>query len=169
MTSEGGYRADEPLAGAQRSFEDHERALLDELFERVWRDIPPGATVGEALREMERTVIEDEDVRELLLRVNVLGAANDGYLRSRFMETEAPIDDMETKYKLPLTGTPQAKEAVDLMHLLCDELEKRLPPNLSEAEREARIVELLNEDPRLEEMASRLDQLFRGGSADPDV
>lgn len=165
MTSEGDHRADEPLAGARRSFEEHERELLDEFFQRLWRDIPPGATVGEAMREMERAALEDEEVLELFLRVKTLEEANDGYLRSRVMEFEAPADDTEIQYQSPLAGKPQAKkEAMELMDLLQREFDKRLPAGLSEAEREARIIELLDEDPRLREMGERLDRLLRGES-----
>lgn len=164
MTSEGDHR-EEPLAGARRAFEDHERELLDEFFERLWRDIPPGATVGEAMREIERAALEDEGALELFLRVNTLGEANDGYLRSRITEFEAPVDDTEIQYRSPLAGKPQAKEeALELMDLLENEFDKRLPAGLSEAEREARIIELLNEDPRLQEMGERLDRLLRGES-----
>lgn len=55
------------------------------------------------------------------------------------------------------------------MELLHDEFEKRVPADLPVAQREARIVELLTEDSRLNEMAVRMDLLFKGdlgGKAD---
>jgi hypothetical protein len=55
--------------------------------------------------------------------------------------------------------------AAKLIELLGSEFDKRLPPDLSEAEREARIAELLAEDPHLNEMATRLMQLL---GSDPD-
>lgn len=165
MTAEGDHGADEPLVAAGQSFEDHERELLQELLERVWRGIPPGATVAEAVAEMERAALEEDDARELLLRVTELAQANDGYLRSNFMQPKAPADPTETKYVFAVRGTPQGEEAIELMRLLQRELDDRLPAGLSEAEREARIAEPLKEDPRLGEMAKRLDQLFRDGPA----
>lgn len=172
MGAEGEHRGDEPLADARRSFEDHERELLDQLLERVGRDIPPGATVGEAMREIERAATEDKDARELLLRAQTLGRENDGYLRSHFTKGEVPADDLETQYEFALAGKPQAREALQLMELIGVELEKRLSADLSVDEREARIVELLSEDPRLHDMAVRLDRLFGGSLSapgDPDV
>jgi hypothetical protein len=53
-----------------------------------------------------------------------------------------------------------SEEALNLMMRLGDEIEKRLPPGLSEAEREARVVELLQEDEELAELASRLERLL---------
>jgi hypothetical protein len=50
--------------------------------------------------------------------------------------------------------------AAKLIELLGSEFDKRLPADLSEAEREARIVEILAEDPRLNEMATRLMRLL---------
>jgi hypothetical protein len=163
MSADGDHRADEPLRVAGRAFEDHERELLEELMQRVWRDIPPGATVAEALAEIERAALTEDDARELLLRVQALATSNDGYLRSHFTQPEAPAETTETQYEFALRGTPQGKEAIELMRQLQEELEERLPAGLSEAGREARIVELLREDPRLAEMGTRLDQLFRGG------
>ena len=55
--------------------------------------------------------------------------------------------------------------AAKLIELLGSEFDKRLPAGLSEAEREARIVELLAEDPRLNELATRLLRLL--GSESP--
>lgn len=56
--------------------------------------------------------------------------------------------------------------AARLIELLGSEFDKRLPADLSEAEREARIAELLAEDPRLNELATRLVQLLGG---EPDA
>lgn len=112
MTANGDHRGDEPLAGASRSFEEHEHQLLEELYERIWRDIPPGATVGEACAEMERAVLRDDDARELLMRVQALARVNDGYLRSHFLRANAPPKATETRYRFALAGTPQAKEAI---------------------------------------------------------
>lgn len=50
--------------------------------------------------------------------------------------------------------------AAKLLEFLGREFDKRLPPDLSEAEREARIAELLAEDPRLNELATRLMRLL---------
>jgi hypothetical protein len=165
MASDGNRQDGDPLAEAARSFERHERALLDELFKRVWRDIPPGATIAQAVREIERAVIEDEDARELLMRVKALDDGNNGYVHSRFREHEVPIESVETRYRFALAGTPQADEALMLMELLDAELQKRLPADLSEAEREARVVELLEEDPCLAEIALRLNHLLGDGPA----
>ncbi|MGN6815423.1 MAG: hypothetical protein ACTHK3_04980 [Solirubrobacterales bacterium] len=168
MGSEDKHRGDELLAHARRSLEDHERELLDQLLERVWRDIPPGATVGEAGREIERAATEDEDARELLMRARTLGHENNGYLRAHFIQDGAPADNMEPQYQFALAGKPQAREALQLMELIGVELEKRLPADLSIDEREARIVELLSEDPRLNDMAVWLDRLFGGSLSTPD-
>jgi hypothetical protein len=159
MSADGDHRADEPLTAAGRAFEDHERELLEELMQRVWRDIPPGATVA----EIERAALEEDEARELLERVQALAKSNDGYLRSHFTQPEAPAETTETQYEFSLRGTPQGKEAIELMRQLQEEFEKRLPAGLSAAGREERIKELLTEDPRLAEMGKRLDQLFRDG------
>lgn len=70
------------------------------------------------------------------------------------------------------TVTAEDETAVKLIQFLNSEFDQRLPANLSEAEREARIVELLAEDPRLAEMATRLTHLLGGeppASDDPDA
>ena len=54
--------------------------------------------------------------------------------------------------------------AAKLIELLGNEFDKRLPADLSEAKCEARIVELLAEDPRLNELATRLARMLRGES-----
>jgi hypothetical protein len=56
--------------------------------------------------------------------------------------------------------------AAKLIELLGSEFDKRLPADLSETEREARIAELLAEDPRLNELATRLMGLLGN---DPDA
>lgn len=56
--------------------------------------------------------------------------------------------------------------AAKLIELLGSEFDKRLPPDLSEAEREARILELLAADPRLNELATRLARLL---GSDPEA
>lgn len=50
------------------------------------------------------------------------------------------------------------------MRLLGEEFEKRLPSDLSEAEGEARSIDLLEDDPRLSDMAHRLDQILAEAS-----
>lgn len=56
--------------------------------------------------------------------------------------------------------------AAKLIELLGIEFDKLLPADLSEAAREARIVELLAADPRLNEMATRLMRLL---GSDPET
>ena len=72
-----------------------------------------------------------------------------------------PEDAHET-FRLTVAGSPQAKEAIQLMELLYEEIEKRVPADLPTVAREARIVEILEEDSRLNEMATRMDLLFKG-------
>jgi hypothetical protein len=103
--------------------------------------------VAEAVREMKRAAVEDDDARELLLRVAVLQQANRGYLRSRFTEVaEEGFDTAEHRYQSVLAGKPEAKEAHEIMKRLFNELEKRLPPDLSPPEGDARVAEILSED-----------------------
>jgi hypothetical protein len=71
-------------------------------------------------------------------------------------------EDAHEAFRLTVAGSPQAKEAIQLMELLYDEIEKRVPTDLPGVEREARIDELLTEDSRLNEMAARMDLLFKG-------
>lgn len=71
----------------------------------------------------------------------------------------------EPHFEFALAGKPQAKEATRLMELLDGELQKHLTPDLSPAERKARVMEVVSGDPRLNAMAIRLDELLAGGSS----
>jgi hypothetical protein len=158
---------DDALEGAGRAFEEHERGLLEELLGRVQRDISGGATVGEAMAEMRRAMVEDEDVRELLLRVVTIQNQNRGYIRTYFEQLNAKVADPGTKYTAAMGGRRLSEEELDLMQRLGAELDRRLPPDLSEAEREARVVEILKEDEELARLASRLERLAAWGGAIP--
>lgn len=68
--------------------------------------------------------------------------------------------------------TAEDNTAVKLIQFLNSEFDKGLPADLSEAEREAQIIELLAEDPHLAEKAARLTHLLGGEpptSGDPDA
>lgn len=146
-------------------FEEHEQKLFEELLARVQRDIPEGATVGEAMAEMRRAIAQDEDARDLLLRVSIIQEQNRGYIRSYFEQLAAKLADPGNKYAAAMSGRRLSQEEMDLMHRLGDELDQRLPSDLSEAEREARVVELLQEDQELAGLASRLERLAARGGA----
>jgi hypothetical protein len=158
---------DDTLDAAGRAFEEHERELFDELLTRVQRGIPEGATVGEAMAEMRRAISEDDDARELLLRVTIIQNQNRGYIRSYFERLNAKLADPGTKYTAEMGGRCLSQEELDLMQRLGEELDRRIPPDLSEAEREARVVELLEEDEDLASMASRLERLAVWGGTPP--
>jgi hypothetical protein len=107
----------------------------------------PGSHRGRGGTRDERAAVEDDDARELLLRVAVLQQANRGNLRSRFTEVaEEGFDTAEHRYQSVLAGKPEAKEAHEIMKRLFNELEKRLPPDLSPPEGDARVAEILSED-----------------------
>jgi hypothetical protein len=159
--------SDDPLEGAGEAFEEHERKLFDELMARMQRDIPKGATVSEAMAEMRRAITEDEDARELCLRVAIIQNQNRGYIRSYFEQLAAKLADPGTKYTAAMGDRRLSREELDLIQRLGEELDRRLPPDLSEAERETRVVELLEEDEELASMASRLERLAAGGGAIP--
>jgi hypothetical protein len=159
--------SDDALEGAGRDFEEHEKKLLEELLGRVQQDISEGATVDEAIAEMRRATVEDEDVRELLLRVAVIQNQNRGYISTYFEQLNAEAVNLETKYTAAMGGRGLSGEELDLMRRLSAELDRRLPPELSEAEREARVVEILKEDEELARIASRLEQLAAWGGTLP--
>jgi hypothetical protein len=160
--------SDGTLEGAGRAFEEHEQKLLEELMTRAQRDIPEGATVGEAMAEMRRAITEDDDARELLLRVTIIQSQSRGCIRSHFEQLNAKLADPEIKYTAAMGGQRLTQEQLDLLQQLGDELDRRLPSDLSEAEREARVIELLEEDEELASIASRLERLaFWGGNLPP--
>lgn len=167
MTAEPDREHGDPLRAAAEAFEEHERDLLDEVMARIQRDIPGDATVGEAIEEMQRAMLEDEDAQELLFRTALLQNRGSGYIRTRFEGlAAAQSEDLHIQYT---TARPMSEEALNLMTRLGDEVEKRLPSGLSEAEREARVVELLREDEELAELASRLERLLPpAGPTDED-
>lgn len=155
------------LGNAARAFEEHERELFEELMTRIQRDIPEGATVEEAVAEMRRAILEDDDARELLLRSAVMQNQNHGYIRSHFEQLSAKLADPRSRVSPAMWGRPLSREERDLMQRLGDEIDRRLSPDLSEEERDARIVELLKEDEELAKMAARLERLAAGGGATP--
>jgi hypothetical protein len=168
MTKDSDGESKDPLKGAFESFEEHEKDLFEEVMSRIQRDIPDGATVGEAIAEMRRAMLKDDDARDLLLRVAVLQSQNRGYIRNHFEELSAKqAADIGTKYTGAIRGRPLSGEEQDLMERLGEEIERRLPRDLSEAEREARVVELLEEDEELARMASRLERLALWGGTLP--
>jgi hypothetical protein len=159
--------SDDRLEGAGQAFEQHERELFEELLARAQRDIPEGATVAEAMAEMRRAIAEDDDARELLLRVSIIQSQNRGYIRSYFEQLNAKLADPGTRLTAAMGGRNLSREELDLMQRLGEELDRRLPPDLSEAERETRVVELLKEDEELAHMASRLERLALWGGKLP--
>jgi hypothetical protein len=167
MTAGSDREPDDPLKGASESFEEHERDLLEELTARVQRDIPKGATVGEAIAEMQRAMFEEEDVSELLLRTAVLQNLNRGYIRTYFEELSAKQADLGADFTAAIRGRPLSREELDLMQKLGEEIDRRLPPDLPEDERGARVVQLLKEDEELAKMASRLERLAAWGGTLP--
>lgn len=168
MAAGSNQEPEDVLKGASEAFEEHEKDLLDEVMARVQRDIPEGATVGEAVSEMRRAAFEDDDAMELLLRMAVLQHQNRGYIRNHFEELAArQAADIGTKYTAAIRGRPLSEEELDLMERLGEELERRLPPDLSEEERAARVPELLKEDENLARMASRLERLAAWGGTLP--
>lgn len=158
MTSEPDRSPEDPLKGAGEAFEEHEKDLVDKLMARIQRDIPPGATVGEAIAEMQRAMAEDDDAKELLFRIVAVQNQNSGYISTQFEEAST----RHVQYT-----SAMSREELELMQRLGEEIEARLPPGLSEAEREARVIRLLTEDEELAEMASRLERLTEGRMA-PD-
>jgi hypothetical protein len=168
MTAESSREPEDPLKGASDAFEEHERALMEEAMARLHRDIPAGATVAEAVEEMRRAMAEDEDARELLLRMVVLQNHNHGYIRNRFDEVAEDQEDGDVKYTAAIGGRPISEEELDLMMQLGAELERRLPSDLPEAEREARVPELLQEDEELATLVARLKRLQASGPVAPE-
>lgn len=130
---------------------------------RVQRDIPPGATVAEAMAEMRRAVSEDEDAQELLFRVTTIQGQNSGYISSYFESLPDKLEGLEPKYRATAKGRAISKEELELMQRIGDELEKRLPPDLSEEEREAQAIDLLMNDEELAPLAARLERLTEEG------
>jgi hypothetical protein len=161
-----GEPPEEPLGAAKRALEEHERELYDEMMALAQRGIPPGATVREAMEEMKRALAEDPEVRELRDRVILLLLhGGDGYIRSQMeMLQSGPEEEVETVYEVTEKGA-LSKEELELMKRLTDELEARIPPGLTEEEREAWGMRLVEEDPELHALATRLQELgeARGG------
>lgn len=158
----GNQEPNDPLGNAGRAFEQHERELLETLMARAQRDIPPGATVAEAVAEMQRAVAEDDDAKELLMRVAVVQSQNGGYIRSHFERLGAEMVGPERAYTSANRGRPLTREELDLMKQLADEIDRRMPPEISEEEREAEVAKLLEEDERLGEMVAELDRSIIG-------
>lgn len=158
----GPGKEDDPLDNAGQAFEQHEQELLEKLTARAQQGIPPGATVGEAIEEMQRAIVEDDDARELLERVAIIQSQNSGYIRSRFEQADAELADMHRQYTSAGPGGPLSREALDLMKELADELDRRLPSGISETEREAQVARLLQEDEELASLASRIERLTAG-------
>jgi hypothetical protein len=165
MSKEPNRVPEDPLEGALEEFREHERELLDKALARVQRDIPDDATVGEAIREMRRAMFEDDDARALLFRITTLQIQGGGHIRSFFEKNERRSEDLEVKYTSAIP--PMSQETIDFMMRLGEEVEQRLPADLSEAEREARVAELLSEDAELAEKASRLERMMMGDEAPP--
>jgi hypothetical protein len=159
MGSDDNSRSEDPLEAASRDFEEHERKLFDELMARAQRGIPENATVAEAVAEIRRAVFEDEEAHELLLRVAILESQSSGYIRSYFEELNAKVDEMDPKYRLSFPGAQFSREELKLMERITDEIDKRLPPGLSDEERDARIPDLLAEDEELAALAERLERV----------
>ncbi|HSC20982.1 MAG TPA: hypothetical protein VLC07_04570 [Solirubrobacterales bacterium] len=156
------------MKAVSEAFEEHEKALFEETMARLHRDIPEDATVAEAIEEIRRAVMEDDDAKELALRMLVLKDHSHGFIHTHADELAAQRADEDPTYTAAIGGRPPSKEELDLMMQLGQELERRLPDGLSESERESRVVELLQEDETLARLVSRLERLGRhGGSLPP--
>lgn len=119
------------------------------------------------MAEMRRAISEDKDARELLQRVAIIQNQNRGYIRSYFEQLNAQMADPGTRLNPAMSGRRLSREELDLMQRLGEELDRRLPPHLSESDRQARVLELLDEDEELARMASRLERLAAWGGAPP--
>lgn len=149
-----------PLGDAEREFEQHERDLWDQLMARVQGAVPMGATVGEAMKAMERAADGDPGVQELVFRIMAIARMGGGaYLRAQ-LEEPLPPPPVERVYRLTEQPTkPLVQEEIRLMDRLRREIEARLGPEPEGPERRARIRDLLAEDEELAELAARLEKL----------
>lgn len=152
-----------PLSNAEREFEDHERDLWQELMARMEGSVPEGATVGEAIKAMQKAAAEDPEVKELLFRaVSVATLGGGTYLRERLEGPLSPSPEGEPVYQLADQPTrPIVREEIRLMDRLRRKIDARIDPEVEGAERRARIRELLDEDEELAALAERLDKLSR--------
>jgi hypothetical protein len=157
---------------AERAFEEHERALYEELLTMAQRGIRPGASVEEAIAEMRRAIAEDDDLRELAARIMTLVQyREDGYIRVQIDDADfdyaefvvpdlGPAPDFEAQYRLaPRPDQDLMREEIRIIDQLARKLEECLPEGVSEEEREHLTCELLREDPELSELTERLEEL----------
>src|ERR1044072_9391390 len=167
MTSGPTPEPKDPLKAASEAFEEHEKALFEETMARLHRDIPEDATVGVAIEEIRRASLEDDDARDLALRMLVLRDHGHGFIHAHADELAAQRADEGPTYTAAIGGRPPSQEELDLLMQLGQEIERRLPPGLSESERETRVVGLLKDDEALAELVSRLERLGGRGGALP--
>lgn len=150
-----------PLGNAEREFEDHERALWEELMARMEGSVPEGATVGEAIEAMKKAAVENPEIKELLLRATSIATLGGGtYLREKLESPLPPLTGGEPVYQLTDQPTKSiVQEEIRLMDRLRREIDARIGTEVQGAERRDRIRELLDEDEELSALAKRLDKL----------
>jgi hypothetical protein len=102
----------------------------------------------------------------LLLRVASIQLQNGGLIRSHVDSLAGEPHEVDTVYESALPGRPFTAEEIDLMEQMAAEIDRRLPPDMTEGEREARTVELMREDKDVAALLDRLKQLAaeNGGS-----
>jgi hypothetical protein len=155
------------MSAAKRAIEEHEADLFDQLMARVQQGIAAGATVGEAVEEMERATIEDPEARQLVERLLVMMRFGGGACLPPDAPTTHPDadPDVDVKYRLRGgPGQPLVKEELELIGRLTDAVDERLPADIAGAERRALAVELLREDPELAAVVARLEKLSKSHS-----
>jgi hypothetical protein len=155
-----GQPPQDPLGGAEREFEAHERALWEELMALMEGNVPPGATVGEAIEAMREAAREDPEVIELTFRIMSMARLGGGaYLRAKLDEPLAEVRD-EPAYRIAEQPTrPLVEEEIHLMDRLSQAIDEHVPKDLTGAERRARGKELIDSDPELTALAERLEKL----------
>lgn len=134
---------------------------------RAQRDIPPDATVAEAIAEMERAVTEDPDANELLMRVAIIQSQNRGFIATHLTELDVDRGAGGDVYARAIPGRPLNDEELELLKQLASEIDHRLPPGISPDEREDLTAKLLAEDGELRERVAELKQATAGSWINP--
>jgi hypothetical protein len=155
------------MRDAQRALDEHEADLFDQLLARVQQGVAADATIGEALREMERAALEDPEARQLLERLRVMMHFGGRALFPPEAPTTDPDADLDVDVMYTLRGgpgQPLVKEELELILRLSEAVAERLPPVLTANEKRALATELVREDPELSALAARLEELSESHS-----
>lgn len=151
-----GPGGEDPIRAAERELEGHETAVYDELLKRILGDLPPDAGPAQVIEIVRRSILEDPENRDLLMRITLMAHHGGRGTRERL---QGPLDSPNAKWAHALYDDILRREEIEVIGRLGELIDERLPPEAPPSERRALAERLSVENQEFALLAARLDFL----------